>query len=79
MALAVARLAPDRVDGLVLADTKAPADNAEQRAARDRLIATLDAGGPDAVAAEMLPRLVGTDDRDASARRCSRKSGRRFD
>ena len=46
VALAVARLASDRVDGLVLADTKAPADTAEQRAVRDRLIATLDAGGP---------------------------------
>jgi 3-oxoadipate enol-lactonase len=57
--LAVARLAPARVSGLVLADTKAPADSAEQRAARDRLIATLEGGGPDAVAAEMLPRLVG--------------------
>jgi pimeloyl-ACP methyl ester carboxylesterase len=57
--LAVARLAPERVDGLVLADTKAPADTAEQRAARDRLIATLHDGGPDAVAVEMLPRLVG--------------------
>jgi 3-oxoadipate enol-lactonase len=43
----------------VLADTKAPGDTAEARAARDRLLATLDAGGPDAVAAEMLPRLVG--------------------
>ena len=60
VALAVARLASDRVDGLVLADTKAPADSAEQRAVRDRSIARLDAGGADAVAAEMLPRLVGT-------------------
>jgi 3-oxoadipate enol-lactonase len=58
VALAVARLAPERVTGLVLADTKAPADNAEQRAARDRLITIVDAGGPDAVATEMLPRLV---------------------
>ena len=58
-ALAVARLAPDRVNGMVLADTKAPPDSAEARAARDRLIVTLDAGGTDAVAAEMLPRLVG--------------------
>jgi 3-oxoadipate enol-lactonase len=57
--LAVARLAPDRVTGLVLADTKAPADNLEQRAARDRLIATLESGGLDALATEMLPRLVG--------------------
>jgi 3-oxoadipate enol-lactonase len=57
--LAVARLAPERVTGLVLADTKAPADTVEQRAARDRLVATLDAGGPAAVATEMIPRLVG--------------------
>ena len=56
--LAVTRLAPERVDGLVLADTKAPADNTEQRASRDRL-STRRAGGPEAVAVEMLPRLVG--------------------
>jgi pimeloyl-ACP methyl ester carboxylesterase len=57
--LALARLAPERVDGLVLADTKAHADTAEQRAGRNHLLATLDAGGPDAVAAELLPRLMG--------------------
>jgi 3-oxoadipate enol-lactonase len=57
--LAVARRTPDRVAGLVLADTKAPADNAEQRAARDRLVATLEARGPESVATEMLPRLLG--------------------
>jgi 3-oxoadipate enol-lactonase len=59
VALAVARLAPALVDGLVLADTKAPADNAEQRAGRDRLLSMVEAGGPDAVAKEMLSRLVG--------------------
>ena len=59
VALAIARLAPERVDGLVLADTKAPADTADQRAARDTLIAMVERGGPDAVAVEMLPRLVG--------------------
>jgi 3-oxoadipate enol-lactonase len=57
--LAVARLAPDRVTGLVLADTKAPADSPEQRAGRDQSIATLEAGGLDALATAMLPRLVG--------------------
>ena len=59
VALALTRRAPERVAGLVLADTKAPADNAEQRAARDRLMAMLETDGPEAVAAEMLPRLVG--------------------
>src|SRR3954468_5744864 len=59
VALAIARLTPDRVDGLVLADTKAPADTTDQRAARDTLIATVEHGGADAVAVEMLPRLVG--------------------
>jgi pimeloyl-ACP methyl ester carboxylesterase len=57
--LAVARRAPDRITCLILADTKAPGDNTDQRAARDRLVTTLDAGGPEAVATEMLPRLLG--------------------
>jgi pimeloyl-ACP methyl ester carboxylesterase len=57
--LAVARRAPHRITRLILADTKAPGDTAEQRAARDRLVKTLDARGPEAVAAEMLPRLLG--------------------
>jgi pimeloyl-ACP methyl ester carboxylesterase len=57
--LAVARLAPDRVTGLVLADTKAPADSPDQRAGRDRLVVALETGGLDALATEMLPRLVG--------------------
>ncbi len=57
--LALVHLAPDRVTGLVLADTKAPPDSPEQRAGRDRLIGILESGGPDALATEMLPRLVG--------------------
>ena len=72
VALAVARLAPERVDGLVLADTKAPADNAEQRAARDRLIATLEAGGPDAVADRDAPAARRPDDRARAARAAGR-------
>jgi 3-oxoadipate enol-lactonase len=64
--LAVARRAPDRLESLVLADTKAPADNVAQRAARDKLIVTLDEGGVDAVASGMIPRLLGgTTQRDA--------------
>lgn len=59
VALALARLAPQRLSGLVLADTKAPADSDEARAGRDRLRETLSEGGPDAVADAMLPKLLG--------------------
>ena len=59
VALALARLAPDRLDGLVLADTKAPADSAEARAGREKMLATLSERGAGGVADEMLPRLLG--------------------
>jgi pimeloyl-ACP methyl ester carboxylesterase len=41
VALALARLAPDRVRGLLLAGSRAGADDAERRAARDKAIETL--------------------------------------
>ena len=59
VALALARLAPDRLAGLVLADTKAPADSAEARAGRDRMLETLQSRGTEGVAEEMLPKLLG--------------------
>lgn len=63
--LAVARVAARRLDGLVLADTKAPADNEAGRAARDAMIALVTDKGPDAVADQMLPKLLGaTSQRD---------------
>ena len=57
--LAVAKIAPRRLDGLVLADTKATADDEAGRAAREAMIALVTEKGPDAVADLMLPSLLG--------------------
>ncbi|HUR19743.1 MAG TPA: alpha/beta fold hydrolase [Vicinamibacterales bacterium] len=57
--LAVARVAAGRLDGVVLADTKAPADNEAGRAARDAMIALVQDKGVGAVADAMLPKLLG--------------------
>ncbi len=62
VALAVARLAPARVAGLLLANTRATPDSAEARAGRDRLIALVKREGAEGVAAEMGPKLLGEDD-----------------
>lgn len=57
--LALARLAPERLDGLVLADTKATADDEAGRAARDKMVALVTEKGPAAVADLMLPKVIG--------------------
>jgi len=49
----------DRVAGLILMDTRAEADGAEARAAREQMIALARAEGVREVAERMLPRLVG--------------------
>lgn len=59
VAFAMLRQAPQRVTGLVLADTKASADTTEGRAGRDRMLALVAAEGSAAVAADMLPKLLG--------------------
>jgi pimeloyl-ACP methyl ester carboxylesterase len=59
VALAMLARHPERVTGLVLADTRASADSAEARAARDRMIDVVRRDGPPGVAREMLPRLLG--------------------
>jgi 3-oxoadipate enol-lactonase len=59
VALALARLAPARVAGLLLANTRAGADSDEGRAARDRMATLVARGGPAGVAREMLPKLLG--------------------
>jgi len=64
VALAMARLAPARLAGLLLANTRAGADSEEGRAGRDRMVALVGREGPAGVAREMLPKLLG-----ASARR----------
>jgi pimeloyl-ACP methyl ester carboxylesterase len=56
---ALYRLAPERFSAMVLADTRATADNEQQREARLKMIASVRAAGASAVADEMLPKLLG--------------------
>jgi 3-oxoadipate enol-lactonase len=59
VALAFARRHPQRLRALVLADTKAGADDDAARANRDRLIAFAQEHSAVAVLDQMLPRLLG--------------------
>ena len=58
VAFALLRRAPGRVAGLVLAATRAAADDAGARAGRAATLATLGRDGIGAIAAAMLPRLL---------------------
>ncbi len=53
------RQAPERVAGLILADTRTSTDNPERRAARQRSIELARRSGPRAIADEMLPNILG--------------------
>ncbi|GAA4218731.1 alpha/beta fold hydrolase [Streptosporangium album] len=58
--MALCRRHPDRVLGVILADTKASADPEAARASRERIaVAVLD-GGTSILVEEVLPTLVGT-------------------
>ena len=59
VALALLRLAPATVQGLLLADTRATADTAEGKAGRDRSIALVAREGPSGLARELVPKLLG--------------------
>jgi len=59
VAFAVLRLAARYVQGLILADTRSQADTPEGRAGRDKLLGVLRQGGPEAVANDMIPKLLG--------------------
>lgn len=59
VAFAMHRLAPRYFGGLILADTRAEADTPESGAARLRMMELAAAEGPGAIAAEMMPRLLG--------------------
>lgn len=48
---------PDKVSGLVLANTRAEADTPEARATRDEMIALVEAGGSEAIVDRLVPRL----------------------
>jgi pimeloyl-ACP methyl ester carboxylesterase len=59
VAFALLRLAPERIAGLVLADTRSEADDEAARASRDGMAETLALGGAAAVFDRMLPGLLG--------------------
>ncbi len=59
VAFAILRLAARYVHALILADTKPQADTPDAVAARQRMLETLQAKGPSAIADEMLPKLLG--------------------
>jgi pimeloyl-ACP methyl ester carboxylesterase len=59
VALAFARLYPQRLGALVLADTKADPDDETARAGRDRLIQLANEKGVNAVVEPLLPKLLG--------------------
>jgi pimeloyl-ACP methyl ester carboxylesterase len=58
VALAFARRHPRQLAGLILADTRAEADDLAGRAARDDMISLAKAAGADAVMEKMLPKLL---------------------
>lgn len=53
------RLAPERFSGMVLANTRAAADTPQGREGRQKMIALAREQGAPAIAAEMLPKLLG--------------------
>jgi 3-oxoadipate enol-lactonase len=57
---ALARRAPERFTGMILADTKPQADTPEGREGRRKMIELVHARGATAVADQMLPKLVGS-------------------
>src|SRR5690606_31882342 len=58
IALAIARLFPERVRGLMLLSTRAGADGAEAKANRDKAIATAQEQGPAPAGEGMFPKLL---------------------
>jgi pimeloyl-ACP methyl ester carboxylesterase len=58
VAFALFRLAPTYIRGLILADTRAEADTPQSIEGRKRMLALLDEKGPEAIAADMLPKLL---------------------
>ena len=59
VALAFARRHPDKLRGLILADTRAEADTPEAKANRDKTIAVAEEHGAAAVFEAMLPKVLG--------------------
>ena len=63
--MAMMGMAPERFSAMVLANTRTAADTAEGRAGRDRMSALLRTKGVEAVADEMLPKLLGRTSRES--------------
>ena len=59
-ALEFARLFPERLAGLILADTRADADSAEAKQARDEMIEFARSHTGEDIAEKMLPKLLGS-------------------
>jgi len=59
VAFAMFRRAPTYFRGLVLADTRSQADTPEGREARTKMLDLVHARGPEAIADDMLPKLLG--------------------
>lgn len=64
VAFAVLRRTPALVRALILADTRATADSLEGRAARKAMLTLLEREGPQGVARDMMPRLLGATTRE---------------
>ena len=67
VAFALFRHAPRYFQGLILADTRSPADSPEAVEGRRRLLGVVRDKGPAAVADEMLPKLLGDTTRRENA------------
>ena len=59
VALTLFRIAPERFSAVILANTRAAAETPEGKAGRDKMSALVRAGGPAAVADQMVPKLLG--------------------
>ena len=75
VAMELLRRAPERVAALLLADTKAQADTAEQRAGRLRTAETAEREGTGQLADTMLPALLGPTSLDRRPEVVSRVRG----
>lgn len=58
IALAMMRLAPERIVKLALLDTNARSDTTEQKAGREQMIAKAESGELDAVVTSLIPRFL---------------------
>ena len=67
VAFAMMRRTPALVRALILADTRAGADSLEARAARKAMLTVLEHEGPQGVARDMMPRLLGATTREHNA------------